>query len=312
MNALSLFNGMSFGMMALESLGLKVDSYYSSEIDKYANQATKALYPEIIQIGDVTKWRKWCLDLGSIDLLLAGFPCQAWSPAGKQDGDDDPRGALVHDLIDIWQEINKQRLAQGKKPVKFMFENVKMKKQFLDYINNLFGVEPILINSALVSAQDRKRYYWNNTGCTEQPEDMHIYLNDIFEGGKHKENSDGWHVWWEKNQKNQIKKSYSAICNDGSRDKAITLTARQYASWNGNFVHVSSPCKFVGFQRVDSFKYRNLTVRENARLQSVPENHIDTLLSSGVSNKQLYKMLGNGWNMLTVKHVLSGLTSSFN
>ena len=129
----------------------------------------------------MTKWREWDLDLGDIDLLLAGFPCQAWSMAGKQAGDDDPRGALVHDLIAIWQEINKQRLAKGKEPVKFMFENVKMKKQFLDYINNMFGVEPICINSALVSAQNRVRYYWNNAGCSDQPIDTGIKLIDILE-----------------------------------------------------------------------------------------------------------------------------------
>jgi len=151
MNVLSLFNGMGFGAMALETLGVKVDNYYSSEIDKYANQAANALFPDTIQIGDVTKWREWNIDLGDIDLLIAGFPCQAWSMAGKQEGDDDPRGALVHDLIDIWKSINRSREAYGKLPVKFMFENVKMKRNFLDYINNLFDVEPICINSALVS-----------------------------------------------------------------------------------------------------------------------------------------------------------------
>lgn len=185
-NVLSLFNGMSFGMMALETLGVPVNNYYSSEIDKYANQATKALYPDVIQMGDVTRWRDWYLDvggieLGSIDLLLAGFPCQAWSMAGKQKGDDDPRGALVHILIDIWQAINEQRAFYDKPPVKFMFENVKMKKKFLDYINELFGVEPVCINSALVSAQNRVRYYWTNIGDIEQPEDKGILLKDIIE-----------------------------------------------------------------------------------------------------------------------------------
>jgi len=146
MNVLSLFNGMGFGRMALDSLGIKVDKYYSSEIDKFANQAANALYPDTIQVGDVTKWKDWKFSLGSIDLLIAGFPCQAWSMAGKQEGDDDPRGALVHDLISIWRQIY---LVNPN--VKFMFENVKMKKEFLDYINKLFGVKPICINSALVS-----------------------------------------------------------------------------------------------------------------------------------------------------------------
>jgi len=183
MNVLSLFNGMSFGKMALNTLGVTVDKYYSSEIDKYANQATQAMFPDTIQLGDITKWNDWDVDLGDIDLLLAGFPCQAWSMAGKQKGDDDPRGALVHDLIAIWQEINITRELQGVGPVKFMFENVKMKKEFLDYINDLFGVEPICINSALVSAQNRKRYYWANIGEVKQPEDKNIMPCDVIEYG---------------------------------------------------------------------------------------------------------------------------------
>jgi DNA-cytosine methyltransferase len=181
LNVLSLFNGMSFGMMALETLDVEVGNYYSSEIDKYANQATQALYPEIIQMGDVTKWREWDVALSDIDLLLAGFPCQAWSMAGKQKGDSDPRGALVHDLINIWKAINEARMTRGKSPVKFMFENVRMKKEFLDYINDLFGVEPACINSALVSAQNRNRYYWTNIGKIEQPEDKGIMLTDVIE-----------------------------------------------------------------------------------------------------------------------------------
>ena len=141
MNVLSLFNGMSFGMMALEKLSIPVTNYYSSEIDKYANQATKALFPDVVQLGDVTKWHDWDVDFSGIDLLLAGFPCQAWSVAGKQKGDDDPRGALVHDLINIWQAINELRKRDNKPPVKFMFENVKMKKEFLEYINDLTAMQ---------------------------------------------------------------------------------------------------------------------------------------------------------------------------
>jgi len=156
LNVLSLFNGMSFGRMALDSLNIPVNKYFSSEIDKYANQATQALFPDVIQLGDVTKWQDWELinidfDLGEIDLLLAGFPCQAWSMAGKQKGDDDPRGALVHDLINIWKEINICRSHMQKEPVKFMFENVKMKKEFLDYINKLFVVRQFVLLSALTS-----------------------------------------------------------------------------------------------------------------------------------------------------------------
>lgn len=178
MKVLSLFDGLSGCRIALDKIGIKPDTYYASEIDKYAIQVGQHNYPENIQLGDMTKWRDWDIDFSQIDLLTAGFPCQAWSLAGKQKGDTDPRGALVHDLIDIWKHITALN-----PNLKFMFENVKMKKEFIEYINNLFGVEPIEINSALVSAQNRKRLYWTNIPGVEQPRDLGILLGDIIEGG---------------------------------------------------------------------------------------------------------------------------------
>jgi len=327
-NVLSLFNGMGFGRMALDTLGVDVDKYYSSEIDKYANQAANALFPDTIQMGDMTKWRDWDIDFGTIDLLIAGFPCQAWSMAGKMQGDNDPRGALVHDLVEIWQTINFVREFRNLSPVKFMFENVKMKKEFLDYINDLFGVEPICINSALVSAQNRVRYYWTNIEGVKQPDDKGIILDDIIDVNASEPNSDGWQKWWKINKTFQLKKKYSAVCNDGSTEKAICLTARQYASWNGNFAIIQTPrgnnpggiraengktpCLSSSSWHhnnhlTDGYKYRKLTVRENARLQTVPEIKIDLMVDSGVSNTQLYKMLGNGWTHDVITHIFKGL-----
>ena len=182
MNVLSLFNGMSFGKMALESLDIKVTNYYSSEIDKYANQATQALFPDTIQLGDVTQWRDWNIDWASIDLVTGGFPCQAWSMAGKQLGDKDERGMLFWTMLDIMKHI------QSVNPkVNFMIENVKMKKEFEEYITNhtenaLGEVYKILINSALVSAQNRNRYYWTSFEV-EQPEDKGITWGDVRECG---------------------------------------------------------------------------------------------------------------------------------
>ena len=235
MNVLSLFNGMSFGKMALESLNIKVSKYYSSEIDKYANQATQALFPDTIQLGDVTKWRELDIDWASIDLVTGGFPCQAWSMAGKQLGDKDERGMLFWTMLDIMKHVKYHNPKAD-----FLIENVKMKKEFEQYItthteNALGKVYKVLINSALVSAQNRNRYYWTSFEV-DQPEDKGIILKDIIEKDSLDINSDGWHKWWSEKQQFQIKKKYSAICNDGSTDKAICMTARQYASWNGNFV----------------------------------------------------------------------------
>lgn len=182
MNVLSLFNGMSFGRMALDTLGLPVENYYSAEIDKYANKAAQALFPDTIQLGDVTKWREWNVDWASIDLVTGGFPCQAWSMAGKQLGDKDERGMLFWTMLDIMKHVRYHNPKAD-----FLIENVKMKKEFEEYItthteNALGKVHKILINSALVSAQNRNRYYWTSFPV-EQPEDKGILLKDIIEHG---------------------------------------------------------------------------------------------------------------------------------
>ena len=326
-NVLSLFNGMSFCSMALESLGVNVDKMYSSEIDKHANQATQAMFPDTIQLGDVTQWREWDIDWASIDLVTGGFPCQAWSMAGKQLGDKDERGMLFWTMLDIMKHVKYHNPKAD-----FLIENVKMKKEFEQYItthteNALGKVHKILINSALVSAQNRNRYYWTSFE-TEQPEDRGIILDDILEDNISEPNSDGWQKWWKINKEFQLKKKYSAVCNNGSTDKAITLTARQYASWNGNFAIVQkgrgnnpggiraidgkTPCMGANSwsdnnHLTDGDKYRKLTVRENMRLQTVPEHYIDTLLSAGISNTQLYKMCGNGWTMEVIKHIFKAI-----
>lgn len=174
LTVLSLFDGISAGQLALERAGIPVKTYYSSEIDKYAINVTQKNYPETIQLGDIIKWRNWNIDFSKIDILLAGFPCQAWSVAGKQQGDKDPRGELVHHLIGIMKKIQREN-----PDLIFLFENVKMKKEFISYINGLFGYEPILINSSLLSAQNRERLYWTNIPRVKQPKDKVIFLKEI-------------------------------------------------------------------------------------------------------------------------------------
>lgn len=178
MNVLSLFDGISAGQVALERAGIRVDNYYAAEIDKYAIKVTMANYPNTIQLGDVTKWREWDLDWSSIDLLIGGSPCQGFSFAGKQLAFDDPRSALFFVYVDILNHIRSVN-----PDVKFMLENVKMKKEYLAVISEQLGVEPVFINSALVSAQIRQRYYWANWEIT-QPEDRGILLMDILEDGE--------------------------------------------------------------------------------------------------------------------------------
>ena len=220
MKVLSLFDGMSCGQLALNRLGIKVDKYYASEIDKYAIQVTQANFPETIQVGDVCNLK--AEDYQDIDLILAGSPCQGFSFAGKQLAFDDPRSALFFEFIRLLKEI---------KPKYFLLENVKMKKEFLEVITDqvsacypefqgkdLFGgrIEPILINSALVSAQSRQRYYWTNIPNVEQPEDLGIVLRDILED-----------------------ESQADLVGNGGREafkeniqKGTALLARDWKGWN--------------------------------------------------------------------------------
>lgn len=174
MNVLSLFDGISCGRVALERVGIKVDKYYASEIDKYAIQVSQKNYPDIIQLGDVTKWRDWDIDWSSIDLLMGGSPCQGFSNAGKGLNFEDPRSALFFVFVDILNHIK-----TFNPNIKFLLENVKMKKEWVNVISEYVGVEPVEINSCLVSAQNRQRYYWTNIAKIEQPQDKHIYLKDI-------------------------------------------------------------------------------------------------------------------------------------
>ncbi len=176
---------MSCGQLALQKLGIKVDTYYASEIDKYAMQVAQTNFPDTIQVGDISKLDP--SNFKDIDLILAGSPCQGFSFAGKQLAFDDPRSTLFFEFI---------RLLKAIKPKYFLLENVRMKQQYIDVItqqvsecypehqsNDLFDskIEPILINSALLSAQSRQRLYWTNIPNVKQPEDLGIVLKDILE-----------------------------------------------------------------------------------------------------------------------------------
>ena len=224
MNVLSLFDGMSCGRIALERLGIQVDNYYASEIDKYAIQVSQANYPDIIQVGDVTE-----LDtstLPKIDLIMGGSPCQGFSFAGKQLAFDDPRSALFFEFVRCVKEL---------KPKYFLLENVRMKKEYLDVISKYMGVEPIMINSALVSAQNRVRYYWTNIPGIEQPEQRGIVLRDILETNASNEYLAGENL--QKNYKggNQLNPNYKSQANTihDTEGKSGTICAGTHGYANG-------------------------------------------------------------------------------
>lgn len=297
MKVLSLFNGVGFGAMALSELGIAVEEYYSSEIDAYANKAAQLLYPDTIQVGDVTGWRDWDIEWAGIDLLLAGFPCQAWSPSGGERGDNDPRGALVHDLIDIWDHI--KSLNPG---VKFMFENVKMKKSFSDYIDNLFGVKHVCINADLVSAQSRPRYYWTNIGGIKQPEQCGITLLDVIERG----DVGSKYIASEKCLARMSRRNYSAPKIMPEKTGTIN-TANNSGRWCLDAGTTLVTCAETGRYEPSGEYLRRLTPVEVMRLQGVPSTHIHALTGSGISQTQLYKMIGNGWALGVIIHIFKGL-----
>jgi len=292
MNILSLFDGMSCGRIALDRAGFNVGKYYASEIDKYAIQVTQANWPETIQLGDVTKWREWGIDWSSIDLLIGGSPCQGFSFAGKQLAFNDPRSKLLFVYVDILNHIKSKN-----QKVKFLLENVKMKKEYMDVITRFLGVEPVFINSALVSAQNRQRFYWANWNI-DQPEDKNITLTDILEAGSPEGTNPAAIVGRkldEDGKRNDSLDSKPVQClevHEHGKSRCLSTVAKD------TVVSDLRAGRYPG-----SKAYRKLTPIECERLQTVPDNY-----TNHVSNTQRYKMLGNGWTVDVIAHIFRGIT----
>ena len=277
MNVLSLFDGMSCGQIALNRAGIKYDKYFASEIDKYAIQVTQHNYPETIQIGDILDVKG--SDLPKIDIMFGGSPCQGFSFAGKRLNFEDPRSKLFFEFVRLKEELN---------PKYFLLENVKMKKEHEQVITEHMGVEPIRINSNLVSAQSRERLYWTNIPGIEQPEDKGILVKDIIDyNGKHK-------ILPPKTIQAQLyyAKNYKAT------GKAPTLTRELAHGWGKNI----TPKCYLEIKAVTG-EDRLFSPLECERLQTVPDNY-----SSVVSNTQRFNMLGNGWTVDVITHIFKNIS----
>lgn len=325
-NVLSLFNGISGCHLALDRAGIDCETVYYSEIDKFANKVTEHQYPQDVPLGDVTKWQDWDIDWSSIDLVTAGFPCQAWSVAGQQQGDKDPRGALFWTTLDIIKKV-----LAANPSAKFVMENVKMKKDFEQYITHhtteaLGYVEKTLINSALVSAQNRNRYYWTNFKI-EQPKDKGLILKDILED-EVPENfklSDEAIAYMNRLRNGKPRWEYHKNPIDG---KAACLTANMFKGVPYGVLRVtggairgiynpdgttSQRLELNGVEGTNALTTvqkdnlavihdvlcRKLTPLECERLQTIPDGFTDVL-----SNTQRYKALGNGWTIDVIAHIL--------
>jgi DNA (cytosine-5)-methyltransferase 3A len=264
MNVLSLFDGISCGQIALNRAGIKYENYFSSEIDKYAIQVTQHNFPNTKQVGDVVNIN--VIDLPKIDLLIGGSPCQGFSFSGKKLNFEDPRSKLFFEFV---------RLKNGLQPKHWMLENNKMKKEYQDIISEHLGVEPIKINSALISPQNRERLYWTNIPNVQIPINRYIMLKDII--GEY----DG--IW-----------VYPRGFNKGGlqhyKGKSPTITT---SSWEHNFFIFRNNQK-------ESF-----TVEMCEKLQTLPIGYTNML-----SKSKAIKHIGNGWTVDVIAHIFKSLLNN--
>ena len=349
MNVLSGFDGLSAGRLAFNRAGIKISKYYRSEINKFANKVATHHFPNDVQLGDITKWREWDIDWSSIDMLIGGSPCQGFSFAGKQAGTlASVNGEMVivatrekylelkarkEKLEDItflsesylfWEYVlilDHIKLHNPK--VKFLLENVRMRKELLKMIDEALGVESIVINSSLVSAQNRVRHYWCNWEVT-QPEDKGILLKDILEPGATADRDKSLTVttriagatakrYLEKSMHQMAIVSGGAIrgrynsdgttqqhleCNNQEKTNALTTVQKDN-------VVIFRPCEpkdNINSEGAE-IKYRKLTPTECARLQTFPDGWAEQV----VSNSQAYKGYGNSWTVDVIVHLFSFL-----
>ncbi len=309
MNVLSLFDGKSCGMVALERAGIKVEQYFASEIDENAIAISKQNHKEIIHIGDVTKWREW--NLPKIDLVIGGSPCQGFSRNGKGLNFDDPRSKLFFEYVDVLNDIRKKN-----PDVLFLLENVKMKNEWKDVISQYLNVQPIEINSKLVSGQNRSRLYWTNINGIEQPKDKGIKLLDILEEVPVDDtyiNHEG--IFFEFGIPETSRKLVKCI---GDEIRISQAVKRGYiTAENGDGINLSFPNSKTRRGRVIKQKsstvdcacdicvlhngaIRRFTTKELERLQTLPDGY-----TQGFPKGVAQKAIGNGWTVDVIAHILS-------
>lgn len=271
MNVLSLFDGMSCGQIALNKAGIKYKNYFASEIDPSAIRVTQYNYPKTIQLGDVTQLK--CNELPKIDLLIGGSPCQSFSNAGKGAGFDGKSG-LFYEYVRVLKET---------KPTYFLFENVKMKKEWKNIITKELGVEPIEINSSLLSAQNRPRLYWTNIPNITQPKDTGILFKDILnENYEFKPLTKWFFSKWGNKLKIDTLKTIDA-------EKSFCVTTNKSHSKN---YYLNSEKNMA----------RMLERDEVERLQTIPNGYTNI-----VSKTEAHKMIGNGWTVDIIAHIFKNL-----
>lgn len=306
MRVLSLFDGICCGHLALERAGIKIDSYDAYEIEKNAIKATETNFPDVIQHGDVTK-EDFTKYKDKVDIIIFGSPCQGFSSSGKLLNFNDPRSKLFFEAVRAIKEC---------KPKYFLMENVVMKKEWQDIISSYLGVEPIEINSSLVSAQNRRRLYWTNIPNVTLPEDKNITLEDILEDiefpnpaairGRrlNKATIVGRRLDENGHRKDTDKTTPITQCLEvraTNTDKSNCLTTVDKDN-------VLTPLP-IG-RHPDAFKnnlpFRYYTTKEMCRLQTVPDDFLNMIPDSAAR-----KALGNGWTVDVIAHIFSFLPNEY-
>lgn len=299
MNVLSLFDGIACGRVALERANVPVERYLASEIEPNAIKVATSHYPDIQQIGDVSKINTH--DLPRIDLLIGGSPCQGFSSSGKGLNFVDPRSRLFFEYVRILKEVN---------PRFFLLENVKMKKEWENIITDYLGVSPICINSSLVSAQNRERLYWTNIPGVKQPVDKNIRLEDVLEN-----------CTWTRpgairgrrlNKGSILGRRLNGNGHRQDYDKSVPITqcleVRRTNTEKSNCIttvdkdNVLTPLPPGRYP--DAFKnqlpFRYYTTVEYSRLQTLPDDYLNMIPESSAR-----KALGNGWTVDVIAHIFS-------
>jgi DNA-cytosine methyltransferase len=272
----------------LERAGIKFNRYFASEIDKWAIIVTQKNYPNTAHIGDITLIDTKVLQtLPKIDIVIGGSPCQDISNLNKkQDGLQGNKSGLFFHYLRILKWIKKNNNPK----VKFLLENVRGKKESKDEISKFLNVEPILINSNLVSGQSRNRLYWTNISRNiEQPNDKNIFLQDILENNVSEEYiiKDGRLKWIHSENGQRCFKKQLCTLDGNKSNKAQCLTVRSEPGWNSNYVTSKDG------------RIRKLTEIEYERLQTIPDNY-----TQGIPSIKRYMAIGNSWTVDVIEHIL--------
>lgn len=306
MTVLSLFDGISCGMVALERAGISVDNYIAYEIDKFAIQTSEKNYPQIVRRGNVFDGN--FSDFRGVDLLIGGSPCTYWSIAkkGRETTCDGEGFKLFMQYVRALEETGARY---------FLYENNhSIHQNIKDKISKRLGVQPIMINSALVSAQQRKRCYWTNIPGVTQPADKGILLKDIIDNAMPWQgkaycltaNYSGAYL------KNTLERHQRTMVAEPVRIGSIGGNSREHRvySVHGKAVSICAngggQGAITGLYKIDlpdgDYLIRKLSPVECERLQTLPDNY-----TAGVSDRQRYRQLGNGWTVDVIAHILGGL-----